>query len=324
MNEQPETNLDTMEDGDELTQEINNGGDQLEEENTNTEENTETEDIEAESEDNNEPNKPEENDSEYFNDDLVSRANEYGLTVEEMQALGSNEMLEAHIKLLDKQFLKIGNESINNNKNNSNITNDNPSNTGVKPVNLDNVNTGFKVNLNPDVYEKDLIDSFEGLNNFYQEKISTIEKTFEEKFKAIEEREQKRELEFLHDSFDEMVNSLDDSFKEKLGKGTRFEIDNNSEAFKNRVKLLENMNALTAGFKAMNKQIPNFETLFKKALNMEYSDLNKKTVRQDIAKQLNKQNNRMTLPPTNTNKTLSSREKAIKHLQERLDEMGSI
>jgi len=303
---------ETMESGDELTQQLNNEQDKAIETPKDNEYDFD-DPASLPDEDSKETNKEEskEETSEegnYFDNDLVQKAFDYGLSKEEIEAFGNNDVLTHHLTSMDKQFLSIGKEQLN-----KPISNDNSTNKNI-PVSSDK-ETGFKVNLSPDVYEQELIDTVEGLNKFYQDKLSGLESKLEQ----ITQKEIQRETDYLYDTFDSIIDGLEDSYKDVLGKGSRHDIDKGSEQFKNRVKILENVNALDAGLKSMNKPVPNFESLVQKAINMEYSNLAKKNVRQDIAKQLDKQKNRFTIPPTNVNpKAVSGRDKAIMNIKKKL------
>jgi hypothetical protein len=66
--------------------------------------------------------------------------------------------------------------------------------------------------------------------------------------------------------FDGQISSLGEDFEPIFGKGGFGSLERGSEVFKQRAAVLEEVGALAAGYKAVNKPVPNIDTLFSRAV----------------------------------------------------------
>ncbi len=175
----------------------------------------------------------------------------------------------------------------------------------------------FKVELDPDLYDPDLCkaiqstaDQINSLKNALGSVMQMVHRQSEHSFER---------------TFEGLVSELGDGFSQTLGKGGLEEIGTDSEFFKNRCKVIEEMNAIATGYDHTGKPVPPVKQLFQRAVNSIFGDTIKKNTRKEIAGQLQKRAEQIISRPSNrTGKdTLSPSQRATNAVRDKLREFGA-
>jgi len=175
----------------------------------------------------------------------------------------------------------------------------------------------FKVELDPDLYDPDLCKAMQstaaqinGIKTVLNNVVSAIQRQTEQSFER---------------NFEGMIAGLGDEFAEVLGTGDLEKIGTDSEFYKNRCKLIEEMNTIAAGLSQTGKPVLSTKQLFQKALNSVFSDVIKKNTRKQIASQVEKQSGRIISRPTGKKgkDSLTADQRATNAVREKLREFGA-
>lgn len=131
-----------------------------------------------------------------------------------------------------------------------------------------------------------------------------------------------RQREF-DNTFDSAISGLGEDYAPIFGKGTVNELDRNSDAFKNRLSVVEEIQLLQAGYEARGQTPPSFDQLLKRAVNGLFPDVVQgKQEKQTKAKERNKQI--IGKPSRKSDRVASSngRHAAIEAVGARLSDLG--
>ncbi len=122
-----------------------------------------------------------------------------------------------------------------------------------------------------------------------------------------------------------MIATLGDEFADTLGKGDLEAIGSDSEHFKNRCKVIDEMNAIATGYTQTGKKVPSQKKLFERAVNSVFGDKVKSNVRKEVAAQLEKRSSQIISRPTSKKgkDNLSPDQRATSVVKEKLREFGA-
>jgi hypothetical protein len=176
----------------------------------------------------------------------------------------------------------------------------------------------FKIELDPDLYDPDICkamkstaDQINGLKSVLGNVMSMMQRQSEKTFER---------------TFEGFIAELGDGFSDTLGKGTLDEIGTDSEHFQNRCKVIEEMNAIAAGYSQTGKPVPNAKQLFTRAVNSVFGDTIKKNARKEVAGQLQKRSAQIISRPTGRNgkDTQTPDQRATSAVRDKLREFGAL
>ncbi|MDD5457860.1 MAG: hypothetical protein PHF37_00480 [Phycisphaerae bacterium] len=233
-------------------------------------------------------------------DELVAKAKKLGVSDEDLALFTKPEQLERLCSLIEPSAAAPKQEK----------------ETAEKP-NASYEEGEFKLELDSDLYDPDICNAMKstaeqinGLKNMLNNVVSVIQRQSEESFEK---------------TFEGFISGLGDQFGDTLGKGTLDEIGKDSEFFKNRCKLIEEMNAIATGYNQTGKPIPKPKELFKRAVNSVFGDSIKKNAKKEIAGQLAKRSNQIISRPTGRNgkDTQTPEQRATTAVREKLREFGA-
>ncbi|MBN1457702.1 MAG: hypothetical protein JW912_07615 [Sedimentisphaerales bacterium] len=244
-----------------------------------------------------EPRKQAEPETEQISDELKGRAKEAGLSEKDIEGFSSDQLE----KVLS--FVKPD-------------TKDKEPETKEKDDDSQ-VDGDFKVELDPDLYDPDICKAINSTAN----QINTINAKLNEISTAIVKQS---ELAFERE-FEGMITSLGDDFSDTLGEGNIDKIGADSDFFKNRCKVIEEMNAIATGYRQTGKKIPSQKHLFDRAVNSLFGDKIKTNARKQVAAQLDKRSSQIISRPTSKNgkDTLTPEKRATNIVNQKLREFGA-
>jgi hypothetical protein len=236
-------------------------------------------------------------------DALVEKAKKLGLSDEDIALYEKPQQLEKLCSLVEPKVQNQEGENPQKDKE-----------SGEKPSAEDGE---FQIELDPDLYDPDLCkamqstaDQINGLKNMLNNVVSMVQRQSEQSFES---------------AFEGFITELGDGFTETLGKGTLDEIGADSEFFQNRCKVIEEMNAIAAGYGQTGKPVPSPKQLFQRAVNSVFGDTIKKNARKEVAGQIQKRSGQIISRPTNRNgkDTQTPDQRATNAVREKLREFGA-
>lgn len=234
-------------------------------------------------------------------DELVKKAQKLGISDEDIALYEKPEQLERLCSLIAPKAEKAETE-----KSQKETAEEAPAKDGE-----------FKVELDPDLYDPDLCkamqstaDQINGLKNMLNNVVERVQRQSEQSFES---------------TFEGFIAELGDGFTETLGKGTLDEIGTDSAFFQNRCKVIEEMNAIAAGYGQTGKSVPSQKQLFQRAVNSVFGDTIKKNARKEVAGQIQKRSGQIISRPTNRNgkDTQTPDQRATNAVREKLREFGA-
>ena len=175
----------------------------------------------------------------------------------------------------------------------------------------------FKLELDPDLYDPDLCKAMTAT----ADEINGIKEALGTVVSAL----QRQSNESLERNFEGMIAGLGEEFSDTLGQGSLDDIGTGSDFYKNRCKLIEEMNAIASGYAQTGKAIPSPKQLFQRAVNSVFGDTIKTNVRKTIASQLDKRSGQIISRPTGRKgkDSQTPEQRATTAVKEKLREFGA-
>lgn len=235
-------------------------------------------------------------------DDLVAKAKKLGISDEDIALYEKPQQLERLCSLIEPNAAKPDAK-----ESKEEPAKDTPAQDG-----------DFKIELDPDLYDPDLCkamkstaDQINGLKSIVNNVVSMVQRQSEQS---------------LERTFEGFIAELGDGFADTLGKGTLDEIGTDSEYFQNRCKIMEEMNAIAAGYSQTGKPVPAPKQLFTRAVNSVFGNTIKKNARKEVAGQLQKRSTQIISRPTGRNgkDTQTPDQRATTAVREKLREFGAL
>ena len=209
--------------------------------------------------------------------DLLAEAETLGLSREFAEGLGKSGMLEQALSQWDLRALQIGKQEVG------------PAEVAgeVKPAPTKELpDDAFKIELADEDSDPEIVKAIKGMNAHYAPVLGEVKKLTaqlaETQEQLMRERVQKQTA-----WFDSKYADLGDEWTEVLGKQVDRNMNERSDQYKNRVRLVEAMNALDIGYKAQGKQLSD-DVLFNRALRTEFGDSIAAQERKKLAGQVQK------------------------------------
>lgn len=235
--------------------------------------------------------------SETVSDDLIEQAKQAGLQDSDIQGFNASQ-LEKVISLVKPEKTEKSEEK------------------QTQETEQDD-SEDFSVELDPDIYDPDICKAISGT----AKQIKSLKTQLDSVMNALSAQNQQN----FEREFDGMVAGLGDEFEDTLGKGGIDAIGTDSDHFKNRCKVIEEMTALAVGFSETGKAVPSTKKLFERAVNSIFGDTVKTNARKEIASQLQKRSRQIISRPTSRNgkDTLTPERRAVNIVNEKLREFGA-
>ena len=183
-----------------------------------------------------------------------------------------------------------------------------------------------EIELDPDMFDPQIIAAIRALEkrgNDLAAKLAEKEKVATDTKVADVDA---KKSEFSR-AFDSELKELPEEFSELLGTEAvrSFQGKEKDPKYLNRLKLIDEMNSLSAGYMQTGKEIPAVPELMRRALNIAFPDQAKKGARKELAKDLEKRKGAMTgrAADRKTSSSLTPEESARKKVAEKLRGYGA-
>lgn len=221
---------------------------------------------------------------EWLTDDVKAEALAYGISEAELADFTSREEFDKVLRLFDKTALDAGRKAMaeaetGRNERGQFVKKEQPKSESKPPVSQDE---GYKVSLDPDVYDEHIIGEFNRLRDHYESRLGALEAHFAEA-RAIQEEQR----------FDNLVDSLGhaDLFG-TTGKETAQELDRRKD-------LIVAVKAQMIGLEKLGRPAELSKQLVSRVANMVFGEeLSKKLLKQRTRSISKQSNGRMGGSPT--------------------------
>jgi hypothetical protein len=256
-----------------------------------------------------------------FDESLKEYAYSLGLDDEDLQNFESDAELNKALTLFQNKIIAAVSEN-----NSGQQLPANPPNADVdKLVESQKQAMGFKkfeIPLKKEDFDlaPELVDTLNGMNDHYSKlvedhmaKLNALSSNVSQLLTVQQERQR---VEF-QDRVDKGFNSLGETYKDVFGTDTVDKINSKSTQFKNRMDVLQMVDAMELGFSKMGKPIPSFDVLFKRAVSSLFAGKEKEVAKKEITDKLQKRSSMAMNRPTNTQKSpANGRESAIARVKD--------
>tara|TARA_R100001082_G_scaffold12550_1_gene6626 strand:+ start:5311 stop:6228 length:918 start_codon:yes stop_codon:yes gene_type:complete len=218
-------------------------------------------------------------------EDLMQAALDVGLEPDDIDQLGSIEAIQNYIDIAQRQ---------------------------MKEVEADEEEERPDFSLDYELPENtpdNVKEAVEGLVSKLEEKLAGFERVFGE-FEDIQESAQ---IEQSEAQFDQMIEDVGSNFSGLFGSGPTEELADDSPYLENRVLLIEEMNALAAGYEAQGRDVPDEGVLMQKAIASAFTQDRDALAAQQMRSAIDSRRDAFTASPTQRRGRAMSPEAAAKH-----------
>ena len=218
-------------------------------------------------------------------DDLVDRALDVGLEPEDIDELGSVDAIENYISIAQRQMGEVEEDE----------EEDKPD---------------FSLDYElPEDTSDEVRSAVEGLVGKLEEKLANFELVFGD----FENLQENAAVEQTEAQFDQMIEDVGDSFSGLFGSGPTEELADDSAFLENRVLLVEEMNAIAAGYESQGREVPAEPDLMRKAIASAFSEDRDEIQAAQMRTAINNRREAFTSSPTQRRGRALSPEAAAKH-----------
>tara|TARA_Y100001937_G_scaffold128509_2_gene205561 strand:+ start:2686 stop:3621 length:936 start_codon:yes stop_codon:yes gene_type:complete len=223
-------------------------------------------------------------DSDQDIEDLLDVALDVGLTPEDIDELGSLEAVENYISIAQRQMNEV-------------------------EADEEEERPDFSLDYElPENTPDNVKDAVQGLVSKLEEKLAGFERVFGE-FEDIQESAQ---IEQTEAQFDQMIEDVGSNFSGLFGSGPTEELSDDSPFLENRVLLIEEMNALAAGYEAQGRDVPDEGVLMQKAIASAFTQDRDALAAQQMRSAIDSRRDAFTASPTQRRGRAMSPEAAAK------------
>jgi len=242
-----------------------------------------------------------ENDDSGAEDSLRERAEQVGLTPEEVETLGDG--LKVAVGVLESK---------------QTVVDEIPESTSEKNEPEGEEETPFELEMSEDDFDPELVSAVKGVHEHHEKRYARLEA----EVKTLREGNVRREQQAFEARFDDRIDSLGDDYAETLGTGSGIELDAGSSQMKMRVEIIEEMTSIQSRqMKAGRSALPE-QQLFKQAVNRVCPDVKKESARKEIADKLKRRKGSMLNKPQSGEENLTPTQRAKRSLAAKMEAMG--
>jgi hypothetical protein len=257
----------------------------------------ESEPVEANKEQPDKAVKPEKTD-----DSLIQKAKKLGISDDDIRLFNSPDQLERLIHLVEP---------------NHSIDKEVETKSDTKQEYSADNDGEFRLDLDPELYDPQMFSALEST----AKEINTLKSTLNNVLGTI----QRQNAQSFEQEFEGMLAGLGDDFADTLGRGRLADIGTDSDFYKNRCRLIDEMNAIAAGYSQTGKPLPAPKDLFNRAVNGLFGEKIKKNTLKEITDKVAKRSNQIIARPTGKlGKDIQTPEKrAANAVRQKLQEFGA-
>ena len=177
-------------------------------------------------------------------EDLLQAAMDVGLEPDDIDELGSLEAVQRYINIANRQMEEVEEDE----------------EEEAPDFSLD-----YEL---PEDTPDEVKAAVEGLVGKLEEKLANFERVFGD----FENMQESAQIEQTESQFDQMIEEVGNGYSGLFGSGPTEELSDDSQFLENRVLLIEEMNALAAGYEASGREVPAEDVLMRKALASAFTE----------------------------------------------------
>ena len=148
----------------------------------------------------------------------------------------------------------------------------------------------------------------QGLVDKLEQKFAGLQEVFGD----LQSRQESEQIQQSEAAFDQMIESVGEGFQGLFGTGPTGEMTEGSQFLENRVLLIEEMNALAAGYEAQGREMPDESTLMRRAIASAFTDDRDEVQAAQMRAAINSRRDAFTASPTQRRGRAMSPEAAAK------------
>jgi len=217
-------------------------------------------------------------------EDLLQAALDVGLEPDDIDQLGSMEAIQNYIDIAQRQMNEV-------------------------EADEEEERPDFSLDYElPEGTPDEVKVAVEGLVGKLEEKLANFERVFGD----FENMQESAQIEQTEAQFDQMIEEVGDGFSGLFGSGPTEELSDDSQFLENRVLLIEEMNALAAGYEASGREVPAEDVLMRKALASAFTEDRDEIQAAQMRAAINSRRDAFTASPTQRRGRAMSPEAAAK------------
>ena len=217
-------------------------------------------------------------------EDLLTAAIDVGLEPEDIDELGSLEAIQNYINIAQRQMNEVEEDE-------------------------EEESPDFSLDYElPEGTPDEVKAAVEGLVGKLEEKLANFERVFGD----FENMQESAQIEQTEAQFDQMIEEVGDGYSGLFGSGPTEELSDDSQFLENRVLLIEEMNALAAGYEASGREVPAEDVLMRKALASAFTEDRDEIQAAQMRAAINSRRDAFTASPTQRRGRAMSPEAAAK------------
>ena len=217
-------------------------------------------------------------------EDLLQAAMDVGLEPDDIDELGSLEAVQRYINIANRQMEEVEEDE----------------EEEAPDFSLD-----YEL---PEDTPGEVKAAVEGLVGKLEEKLANFERVFGD----FENMQESAQIEQTEAQFDTMIEEVGNGYSGLFGSGPTEELSDDSQFLENRVLLIEEMNALAAGYEASGREVPAEDVLMRKALASAFTEDRDEIQAAQMRAAINSRRDAFTASPTQRRGRAMSPEAAAK------------
>jgi len=217
-------------------------------------------------------------------EDLLQSALDVGLEPDDIDRLGSIEAIQNYIDIAQRQMGEVEEDE-------------------------EEESPDFSLDYElPEGTPDEVKAAVEGLVGKLEEKLANFERVFGD----FENMQESAQIEQTEAQFDTMIEEVGNGYSGLFGSGPTEELSDDSQFLENRVLLIEEMNALAAGYEASGREVPAEDVLMRKALASAFTEDRDEIQAAQMRAAINSRRDAFTASPTQRRGRAMSPEAAAK------------
>jgi hypothetical protein len=217
-------------------------------------------------------------------EDLLQAAMDVGLEPDDIDQLGSLEAIQNYIDIAQRQMGEVEEDE-------------------------EEESPDFSLDYElPEGTPDEVKAAVEGLVGKLEEKLANFERVFGD----FENMQESAQIEQTESQFDQMIEEVGNGYSGLFGSGPTEELSDDSQFLENRVLLIEEMNALAAGYEASGREVPAEDVLMRKALASAFTEDRDEIQAAQMRAAINSRRDAFTASPTQRRGRAMSPEAAAK------------
>ncbi len=217
-------------------------------------------------------------------EDLLQSALDVGLEPDDIDRLGSIEAIQNYIDIAQRQMGEVEEDE-------------------------EEESPDFSLDYElPEGTPDEVRAAVEGLVGKLEEKLANFERVFGD----FENMQESAQIEQTEAQFDTMIEEVGNGYSGLFGSGPTEELSDDSQFLENRVLLIEEMNALAAGYEASGREVPAEDVLMRKALASAFTEDRDEIQAAQMRAAINSRRDAFTASPTQRRGRAMSPEAAAK------------